>query len=301
MEVIEEQAIQSATTPPKTWKRFVDDSFAIINKNAITSFHDTLNSIDLHIKLTIEHEKDEQIAFLDMLISRRNNSVSIHVYRKPTHTDRYLDYASHHDLKHKISTANTLINRSLNLPTTEDGKLKELQHVSAALVSNGYPKTIISKVIKTLTEKATPSPEELVRTFFELIEPSEPCLGYATLPYIKGITEPLSRTLKKHNIKVCNKPLRTLEQEFPSVKHRPPTEEKDNVIYKIPCKDCAWNYIGETGRSLKTRKAEHIRNVKKHNNGSNIAKHAWDYDHVIDFDNAKFIDIGNFRSRLTLE
>ena len=58
---------------------------------------------------------------------------------------------------------------------------------------------------------------------------------------------------------------------------------------------------GETGRSLKTRKAEHIRNVKKHNSGSNIAKHAWDNDHVIDFDNAKVIDIGNFRSRLTLE
>ena len=200
MEVIEEQAIQSATTPPKTWKRFVDDSFAIINESAITSFHDTLDSIDPHIKFTIEHEKDEHIAFLDMLISRRNNSISIHVYRKPTHTDRYLDYTSHHDLKHKISTANTLINRSLNLPTTEDGKLKELQHVSAALVSNGYPKTIISKVIKTQTEKATPGPEKLVRTFFELIEPSEPCAGYATLPYIRGITEPLSRTLKKHNI-----------------------------------------------------------------------------------------------------
>ena len=69
MEVIEEQAIQSDTTPPKTWKRFVDGSFAIINKNAITSFHDTLNSIDPHIKFTIKHEKDEQIAFLDMLIS----------------------------------------------------------------------------------------------------------------------------------------------------------------------------------------------------------------------------------------
>ena len=79
------------------------------------------------------------------------------------------------------------------------------------------------------------------------------------------------------------------------------TKKKDNVIYKIPCKDCAWNYIGETGRSLKTRKAEHIRNVKKHNSGSNIAKHAWDNDHTIDFDNAKVIDIGNFRSRLTLE
>ena len=60
-------------------------------------------------------------------------------------------------------------------------------------------------------------------------------------------------------------------------------------------------YIGETGRSLKRRKAEHIRNVKKHNNGSNIAKHARDNDPVIDFDNAKIIDTGNFRSRLTLE
>ena len=82
--------------------------------------------------------------------------------------------------------------------------------------------------------------------------------------------------------------MRILEQEFPSVKHRPPTEEK-NVIYKIPCKDCAWNNIGETGRSLKTRKAEHIRSVKKHNSGSNIAKHPWDNDHVIDFDSAKVI------------
>ena len=65
MEVIEEQAIQSAITPPcKIWKRFVDDSFVIMNRNAIISFHNTLNSIDPSIKFTIEHEKDGQIAFL---------------------------------------------------------------------------------------------------------------------------------------------------------------------------------------------------------------------------------------------
>ena len=144
MEVIEEQAIQSATTRPKTWNA-VDNSFAIINKNAITNFHDTLNSVDPHIKFTIEHEKDGQIAFLDMLVSRRNNSISINVYRKPTHTDCYLDYASHHDMRHKICTATTLIHRSLNLPTTDDSKSEELKHVSVALASNGYPKTVISK------------------------------------------------------------------------------------------------------------------------------------------------------------
>ena len=53
LEVIKEQAIQSATTPPKTWMRFVDDSFATINKDAVTSFHDTLDSTDPHFKFTI--------------------------------------------------------------------------------------------------------------------------------------------------------------------------------------------------------------------------------------------------------
>ena len=53
---------------------------------------------------------------------------------------------------------------------------------------------------------------------------------------IKEITESLSRTLRKHNIKVCNKLLRTLQQEFLSVKDKPPTEEKTNVVYKIRVK-----------------------------------------------------------------
>ncbi len=129
-------------------------------------------------------------------MKRHNNSISFNVFRKPTHTDRYLDFSSHHDLKHKISTATTLINRSLNLPTTEDSKCKELKHISETLASNGYPKPLISKVIKSQTDKATPSPEELVRTFFEQVEPSETYNGHATLPYIKGVTEPLLRTLR---------------------------------------------------------------------------------------------------------
>ena len=63
MEVIEEQATQSAITTPKIWKRFVDGSFVFINKNAIISFHNKylINSIDPSIKFTIEHEKGGQL------------------------------------------------------------------------------------------------------------------------------------------------------------------------------------------------------------------------------------------------
>ena len=35
-----------------------------------------------------------------------------------------------------------------------------------------------------------------------------------------------------------------------------------HVVYKIPCLDCTGVYIGETGRSFKTRPKEHQRDVK---------------------------------------
>ena len=55
------------------------------------------------------------------------------------------------------------------------------------------------------------------------------------------------------------------------------------------------------GRCFETRKKEHVRNVKTCANGSNIAKHAWSFDHRIDFNNSSVIDKGSFRIRKTLE
>ena len=49
------------------------------------------------------------------------------------------------------------------------------------------------------------------------------------------------------------------------------------------------------------KEAEQVRIVKQQKNASNIAKHAWYNEHIIDFDNAQVIDKGNFRCRLTLE
>ena len=118
MEDIEESAINASPVAPKIWKRYVDDSFCIIKKNGVTAFHDTLNSIDTNISFTIEQECNGKISFLDTLVSCSNGAISVDVYRKPTHTDRYLDFNSHHNKKHKGSTAATLLHRALNLHLT---------------------------------------------------------------------------------------------------------------------------------------------------------------------------------------
>ena len=302
MEIIEESAISASATPPKVWKRYVDDSFIIIKKNSVSTFHDTINSIDPKISFTIETENNGQISFLDTVVSRKDGVVTIDVYRKSTHTDRYLDFYSHHEKKHKISTASTLLNSASNLPSTSAGKSKELIYVSNALESNGYPPSFISNILKKKPPpETTPSPEELVGMFLKWADPSNSDSGFAVLPYIKGLTEPLSRLRRNNGIRTTSRPLKTLQQEFVSPKSRPPVDQQTNVVYKIPCASCPWSYIGETGRCLKTRVKEHTRNTKAFKKGSNVATHAWLNDHSIDFKSAHVIDKGNFRIRKTVE
>ena len=44
-----------------------------------------------------------------------------------------------------------------------------------------------------------------------------------------------------------------------------------------------------------------MRNIKHCTKGSNVAKHAWTFNHAIDFNNSKIIDKANNRSGKTLE
>ena len=159
MEVIEELAISTSSVPPKVWKRYLDDSFVIIKKNAV-SFHNTLNAFDPKISFTIELENNGQIAFLDTLVSRRNGVSVIDVYRKPTHTDRYLDFSSHHDKKHKIRTASTLLFRASSLPSSHKGKTRETNRVRAALEANGYPSSVISTILNKKPSLVPSRPSE---------------------------------------------------------------------------------------------------------------------------------------------
>ena len=132
--------------------------------------------------------------------------------------------------------------------------------------------------------------------FFSWTDPTN-SQSFMVLPYIRGITEPLTRILKSHDIRVTNKPIKALQQEFPVPMFQPRVDNQCNVVYKIPCGSCPCSYIGKTKRSFSTRRKEHIRNTKQRAKGSNVAKHAWTLDQTIDFNNAEIIDKGNNRFR----
>ena len=62
------------------------------------------------------------------------------------------------------------------------------------------------------------------------------------------------------------------------------------LVCQISCRDCNAVYVGETGRSVRTRKREHVDAVKTFNTKkSALSQHVMEFDHRIDWDNVKIL------------
>ena len=202
MEEIEETAIATAPHPPKWWFRYVDDSYTCLKKDQVDEFHQHLNSINPSIQFTLELEdsKGQGLPYLDTITTRRGTQLEVNVYRKPTHTDRYLDFSSHHSMCHKRSVVSTLLRRAQNIPSTQKGKRDETKRV------NNYPSSFISRCERLLSKL----PTDLLFN------------GFVVVPYVQGVSERISRILRQQQIKVAFKLLRTLNNLFP----RPKAQER---------------------------------------------------------------------------
>ncbi|XP_033096964.1 uncharacterized protein LOC117101183 [Anneissia japonica] len=86
----------------------------------------------------MEEEHNRSLPFLDVLVTRQKSGILSHsVYRKPTHTDRYLNKRSFHHPSTKKVVCNTLIRRAQSI-SDRNSIQKEMQHVKEALKLNGY-------------------------------------------------------------------------------------------------------------------------------------------------------------------
>ena len=110
MEDVEQRALASIPVNPSFWKRFVDDVISAVSVNEIDVLLQHLNSIEPSIQFTVERETDRKLGFLDTCVHRAiEGKLKTDVYRKPTHTDKYLSFNSHHPRSHKKSVATALL------------------------------------------------------------------------------------------------------------------------------------------------------------------------------------------------
>ena len=148
MEYFERKALVSAINPPWVWYRFADDTWVIQKQAHKQAFLDHLNSIDTVIMFTVEGTQGNRtIPFLDTLVTPlAENALCILVYHKPTHTDQYLQWDSHHSLSAKYSVIGTLIHRAQTVCTDPELLQKELSHLRTALGKCNYATWAIKRV-----------------------------------------------------------------------------------------------------------------------------------------------------------
>ena len=146
MEDFEEQALTSTPCMPKIWKRYVDDTFTILSRDKVDIFLQHLNSQQPTIRFAMETETIDTIPFLDTWVTRDSDGyLFTSVYRKPTHTDQYPAYDSHHPQSVKRGIVKCLYDRSKHLITKPSVISQEKKHLASVPVSNGYPFSFMKK------------------------------------------------------------------------------------------------------------------------------------------------------------
>ncbi|KAI8483456.1 hypothetical protein Bbelb_387880 [Branchiostoma belcheri] len=279
MEHFEEVAISTAPNPPKFWGRYVDDTFVIQKKDRIEEFTAHINQVNSAIKFTVEREKEGKLPMLDTLIHRRpDGSLYATIYRKPTHTDLYLNFSSHHPLQHKIGVVRTLTDRANVIVTEESDKTLEIEHIQNALSVCGYPEWMFQACKTKRCKRPNRTPPDQTRVVRR---------GTVSIPYIKGISETLMRLYRSKGIQCQFRPVNTIRRNLVAPKDKIKTLDRSGTVYHIPCADCPATYVGESERPLRARLQEHKRPSCV---SSPVVEHVARKKHNIDWDRVKVLD-----------
>jgi hypothetical protein len=276
MEHLEEQALATVSAP-RLYRRFIDDIFCVIKEENIREFLDALNAVNSHIQFTLEKCSDNALPFLDVLVTVEDDgSLSTSVYRKPTHSGRYINCRSSHHPGNKSGLAKCLFSRAFRLSSSQLAAKVECNKVKRDLIRNGYTPRWVQRMYLSARDK-----------HFDLVSNTVPqrpqATGFTFLPYIPVVSEQVGRVLDQAGVRVVFKPTRLLRDSLRARSSGDPLD-KCNVVYKIPCDSCDVSYVGQTSRCLRTRLKEHSYNVKCKSHASPLVEHQNLTGHKFDID-----------------
>ena len=139
------------------WKRQMDDVFFVWRgkKEDLELFEWLLNGIENKVQFTLEIEKDNFLPFLDVGITKFEGELMTKVYRKPTHTQQYINWNSNHPKNMLLGVLKGLVHRAHVLCDRKEDLLEELALLKNVFVSNGYPEKLVQKTVQESWAKET--------------------------------------------------------------------------------------------------------------------------------------------------
>ena len=107
------------------------------------------NSYDENIQFNFEFEEENKLAFLNVMVIRNtNDAINTAAYRKPRNTDIYINWHSYSPLQWKKTTANILIQRTIEICSDNKFLDEELDIIKHNLCEvNNYPGASVQNIV----------------------------------------------------------------------------------------------------------------------------------------------------------
>ncbi|BHF63096.1 hypothetical protein SprV_0200608600 [Sparganum proliferum] len=213
----------------KFWARYVDDTFVVIERDQMPTFKEHLNAVFPDIQFTMDEEENNQLAFLDALVCRKDcGGLKTKMSSKAAYTMQILSFNSNHPISHKRSCARTLYRLVETHCSEPEDKIAELQYLRRVFKDNGYPRNFINWCIRKKDERPNRTDTK----------------SWRTLPYVKNVSEAVGRLLVPLGVGVAHRPEVTIRRLVMKPKDPLPRQETSGVIYRIRCSCGQGNYVG---------------------------------------------------------
>ncbi|XP_062713445.1 uncharacterized protein LOC134290343 [Aedes albopictus] len=198
MEKVEQEAmtkLEQKHIPLTVYRRYVDDCFLMGRKEDVEKVVEHFNAIDEKLRFTVEEETNGSLRFLDLTLTRNEERIQ-KVWFPKQKDGRYLDYNSESPHTHKVNTMIALVDRALKL-TDVERRQESIGTVKSILRNNNYPENLIQRTVRDRVHRLYNTLER---------ECNEEPKKYVSIPYVPGLSEKVSKTLKKHDITASFKP-----------------------------------------------------------------------------------------------
>lgn len=249
-----EKKIQNEKWFPRFWRRFIDDIFAVVKRDEAIEILNKLNSIyPEQIKFTSEKEVEGMIPFLDVLVKRSGKKLKLEIYRKPTHTDRFIPSNSYHSTEQKMSAFHSVIHRLMSIPMEKEDFEKEKRNIFRIAKINGYNENIITAMMSKYQRKKI---REANTTFKE----EKPDQKWVRMTYNHRCNSKIKKIFGRHGMKIASASQNKIKDFLTNNKDKKNPFDKSG-IYKIEC-SCGLLYIGQSRRAIEERWKEHLRHMK---------------------------------------
>jgi hypothetical protein len=247
--------LASSVDKPLFYRRYVDDTFLIIDENFDTDrFVQHMNAQHENIKFTIEYETSASLSFLDVLISRSVSSMSTTVYRKSTFSPLAMDFHSLVPHTWKRGLILCFLKRAFRLCSTWPAFHLEMSFLRDYFQKNSFPKRFFSQILNSFLRFELSS---------QITSPTNyNHYKYFTLPYYGYPTISLMRQLQRITDRIGSDTKFAFSTfkvgSYFRLKSPPVDLLRANVVYQFSCvNDSRTTYVGRTIRHLKTRMDEH--------------------------------------------